>query len=97
MDAAMKKIVTDEMLSAAARNPGADQLFANDLGVGERYSLWKQTLPNMSLDMRLKMKYILDTWEVEQGREAGASKMMEVLGQTGRPDYRSLLDKLQVV
>ena len=95
----MKKIVIHEMLSNIARKPGAgaDQLFANDIGVGQSYSLWKQTLPNMSLDMRLKIGYILDMWEVGLGREASLSRMMEALEQTGTLDYRSLLDKLQVV
>ena len=88
----MRKLIIQEMLSLISREEDYDQLFADQLGVGVEYGIWKRQHPNM----RLRLKYIIDTWETQTGTEATPQKMFEILTDSEDPQYKKILENLMM-
>ena len=92
----MKRVVEDELCKICSRNPGFDRLFASDLGVGVEYGNWSQSPVNIGKDIRVNFQFIIEEWEKTSGREASAQKLVEMLTETKRSDYRMMIDNLEV-
>ena len=87
-------IIVKELLKITANTRGFDSIFARDLSesIGIDYRNWETD--NMAKTMELKLYQILDTWDIHMANCATTNTLCEILSQTGRKEYNSLLNML---